>query len=125
MKNRFVSLALFVTGLCAGALTPAAHATIALGERQNIQIGGFFSQGYLYSSDNNFPTANKGGTWDFREMAFNVSTTLGSRLRVGGQAFAQTFGAIGDDKVILDWAVADYNVSPLLGVRVGRVKYPK
>jgi hypothetical protein len=44
---------------------------------------------------------------------------------VGGQVFAQRLGALGDDKVKLDWAVADYNFSSLVGVRVGRVKYPK
>jgi hypothetical protein len=116
------------SGLIAAAFLALAgnftNGAIPIGDT-NVQIGGFFSQGWLYSSDNNYPTANKGGTWDFREMAFNVSTTFGSHVRVGGQAFAQSFGAIGGDKVILDWAVADYNFSPAFGVRVGRVKYPK
>jgi hypothetical protein len=94
-------------------------------ENTNIQIGGFLSQGYLYSDNNNFPTADKGGTWQFREMAVNVSDTIGAHLRIGAQGFAQSFGNIGGDKVILDWAVADYNVSPYFGIRVGRVKYPK
>jgi hypothetical protein len=107
------------------AFIPAfASAAVTL-ENSRVQVGGFFSQGYLYSSNNNYPTADKGGTWDFREMAANVSTTFGSHLRVGGQVFAQRLGALGDDKVKLDWAVADYNFSSLLGVRVGRVKYPK
>jgi hypothetical protein len=100
------------------------RAAIPVGD-SNVQIGGFFSQGWLYSSDNNYPTADKGGTWDFREMAFNVSTTVGSHLRVGGQVFAQRLGALGEDKVILDWAVADYNFNPAFGLRAGRVKYPK
>ena len=121
MKSRYYQLA----AAFAVALAPAAQAAVSIGEKQNVQVGGFFSQGHLYSSDNNYPTADKGGTWDFREMAVNVSTTVGSRLRLGAQAFAQRFGDIGGDKVILDWAVADYNFSPLLGVRAGRVKYPK
>ncbi len=125
MKTRLVSFLIAGAALAAGVLTSQAGASIAIGSKQNVQIGGFFSQGYLYSSENNYPTASKGGTWDFREMAFNVSTTVGSHLRLGGQAFAQTFGNLGEDKVILDWAVADYNVSPYFGVRVGRVKYPK
>jgi hypothetical protein len=123
MKSKLISLA-FLATVVAGAFAPRAVATVSLGNDQT-QIGGFFSQGWLYGSNNNFPTANKGGTWDFREMAFNASTTFGSHLRVGGQAFAQRFGALGDDKVILDWAVADYNFNPAIGVRVGRVKYPK
>ncbi len=114
-------LALIVFG---ALLVGVARASIALGDSQ-VQLGGFFSQGYLYSNNNNFPTADKGGTWDFREMAFNASSTVGSHLRVGAQVFAQSFGNVGGDKVILDWAVADYNFSPYLGFRVGRVKYPK
>jgi hypothetical protein len=67
----------------------------------------------------------KGGTFDFREMAVNVSTTVGSHLRLGAQGFAQRLGGYGEDKVILDWAVADYNFRQEIGLRVGRVKYPK
>jgi hypothetical protein len=115
-RRGLVALLAFIPALASAAVTL---------ENSRVQVGGFFSQGYLYSSNNNYPTANKGGTWDFREMAANVSTTFGSRLRVGGQVFAQRLGALGDDKVKLDWAVADYNFSSLLGVRVGRVKYPK
>ncbi|HVU15754.1 MAG TPA: hypothetical protein VHD32_02430 [Candidatus Didemnitutus sp.] len=125
MKHQVTSrtsgrLALFLASVAA----VVAHAAIPVGD-SNVQIGGFFSQGWLYSSDNNFPTADKGGTWDFREMAFNASTTVGSHLRVGAQVFAQRLGNLGEDRVILDWAVADYNFNPAFGIRAGRVKYPK
>lgn len=122
MKLRFVRIS--IAGIALAAAT-SAHATITIGARDSIHLSGSFSQGWLYSTDNNFPTANRGGTWDFRETVFNASTTLGSRLRVGAQLFAQRFGELGGDKVILDWAVADYNFSPAFGVRAGRVKYPK
>jgi hypothetical protein len=102
----------------------AARASVTI-DNTNVQIGGFFSQGYLYSNNNNFPTADEGGTWDFREMAFNVSDTIGAHLRIGGQAFAQSFGNIGDDKIILYWANADYNFNSWFGLRAGRIKYPK
>lgn len=92
---------------------------------ERVTLGGFFSQGYLHSSNNNFPAANKGGTWDFRELAVNASTTLGAHTRVGAQGFAQRLGALGGDRFILDWAVLDYNFRQEFGVRVGRVKYPK
>ena len=121
MKIHLVSLA----GLVACSFLSSSRATVSIDSRESVQIGGFFSQGYLYSSNNNYPTADKGGTWDFREMALNVSTTLGSHLRLGGQGFAQSFGNLGDNRVILDWAVADYNFSPAFGLRAGRVKYPK
>ena len=107
-----------------GALASIAQGMIPLGN-SNVQIGGFFSQGYIESSGNNYPFEDKGGTFDFREMAVNVSTPIGAHLRVGGQLFAQRLGAYGDDKVKLDWAVADYNFNQEFGIRVGRVKYPK
>ncbi len=106
------------------ALSTAALAAVSVGER-NVQVGGFFSQGYIDTDGNNYPFDIDGGTADFREAAINVSTTVGARLRVGAQAFAQRLGNYGDDKVKLDWAVADYNVRQEFGVRVGRVKYPK
>ena len=114
-------LAIIALGAALAARLPAA---IPVGN-SDVQIGGFFSQGYLYGSNNNYPTADKGGTWDFREMAFNASTTLGAHFRLGAQVFAQRLGSLGADKVILDWAVADYNFNPAFGLRVGRVKYPK
>jgi len=100
------------------------NATVSIGN-SNVQIGGFFSQGYIDSSKNNYPFEAKGGTWDFREMGVNVSTTFGSHLRVGAQGFAQRLGNYGEDKVKLDWAVADYNFRQEIGVRAGRIKYPK
>lgn len=115
-----------VTALVAfGALASGLQAAISLGENSPVQIGGFFSQGYMISDHNNYPVDTKNGTADFREIGFNASTTLGSHLRLGGQLFAQRFGKYGDDKVILDWAVADYNFRPEIGVRVGRIKYPR
>jgi hypothetical protein len=124
MKSKLRSFACLAASV-AGILAIPAFAAIPLGENSRVQIGGFFSQGYLYASDNNYPTVDKGGTWDFREMAFNASTTFGSHLRVGAQGFAQKLGSLGGDRVILDWAVADYNFNPAFGIRAGRVKYPK
>jgi len=115
--------AILVGTLMAGLVT-GVQGAIPVGNT-NVQIGGFFSQGWLYSDNNNYPAADKGGTWDFREMAFNVSDTFGAHLRVGAQVFAQRLGQLGEDHVILDWAVADYNFAPQFGIRVGRVKYPK
>jgi hypothetical protein len=117
IRSGFVLAALALVGSTSFAAIPVGNS--------NVQIGGFFSQGWLYSSANNYPTSDQGGTWDFREMGFNASTTIGSRFRVGGQVFAQRLGALGGDKVILDWAQADYNFSSAFGLRVGRVKYPK
>lgn len=103
---------------------PSTRAAIPV-SGTNVQIGGFFSQGYLQSSGNNHPFEAKDGTWDFREMGVNVSTTVGAHLRFGAQGFAQRLGNYGGDKVKLDWAVADYNFRQEIGIRIGRIKYPK
>lgn len=125
MKIRPGSKFLLGLALLAAAATPAARANVTIGARDNIQVGGFFSQGYIKSSGNNYPFDSIDGTFDFREMAVNVSTTFGSHLRVGAQAFAERLGNYGQDKVLLDWAVADYNFRQEVGVRVGRIKFPK
>src|SRR5688500_11966328 len=85
--------AMALIGLAAASLLSSAQGAINVGD---VQLGGFFSQGYLKSTENNYPIDTKGGTADFREMAFYASTNVGSRLRVGGQLFAQTLGKYGD-----------------------------
>src|SRR5688500_17100417 len=52
---------------------------------KNIQFGGSFSQGYLESTENNYPVDTEDGTFEFREMAVNASTTVGTHLRLGAQ----------------------------------------
>ena len=106
----------------ATALPSRAAITI---DGTNVQVGGFFSQGWLDGTNNNYPTVDNGGTWNFREEGFNASTTVGSHLRLGAQVFAQNLGGIGGDQVKLDWADADYNFSSFFGLRAGRVKFPK
>lgn len=121
--NRIYKLRLTLTLLAAASLT-AATASAAV-TWKNVQFGGFFSQGYLNSTNNNFPVDTKDGTFEFREEALNASATFGTHLRVGAQVFAQKLGKYGDDKPILDWLVVDYNFRPEFGVQVGRLKYPR
>lgn len=123
MNRTTKSLLLALLG--AGIVVAPLGATVTLGERENIHLGGFFSQGYLKSDGNNYPTDSNDGTFDFREFGVNLSTNLGARLRLGAQAFGQRLGQYGDDRMILDWAVADYNFRQEAGLRVGRVKYPR
>ena len=114
-----------LVSLICGALAGLARGAIPLGSSSNVQIGGFIGQGYIVTDGNNYPFEDKDGTFDFREMGVNVSTTVGDHLRIGGQLFAQRLGNYGEDKVKLDWAVADYNFRQEFGIRLGRVKYPK
>jgi hypothetical protein len=125
MKNRLCSFVVLGAGLAAAVFTSPASAAVTVGTQQPVQIGGFFSQGYIESYGNNYPFEAKGGTWDFREMGLNLSTTIGSHLRLGAQGFAQSLGNYGEDQVKLDWAQADYNFRQEFGIRLGRIKYPK
>lgn len=91
---------------------------------QNIQIGGFVSQGYLLSSANDYLGNTSQGTFDFREYALNASYAQG-RWRIGAQAFGQKLGDYGNDRIKLDWATIDYQAAQWFGVRAGRVKMPR
>ena len=125
MKIRSGSKLLLGLSLLAVAATPSTRANVTIGARDNVQIGGFFSQGYLKTEGNNYPFPAADGTFMFREMGFNASTTFGSRARAGAQVFAQRLGDYGEDKALLDWAVLDYNFRQEIGVRAGRIKYPR
>lgn len=101
-----------------------AQAAVNVGNT-NVQLSGFLNQGYISSSGNNYPFQNKGGTENFREMAINATTTYGAHLRLGAQAYAQSLGEYGENEVRLDWALVDYNFRPEIGIRLGRIKYPR
>lgn len=91
---------------------------------KNIQFGGFASQGYLYSTGNDYLGDTSDGTFDFREYAVNSSWSSG-KFRIGAQLFGQKLGVYGNDKVKLDWASVDYQAKQWFGVRAGRVKMPR
>lgn len=116
-KSVKISIAL-IAGLAGGISLEAGNAL------ENVQFGGFVSQGYIKSTGNNFPVDAKDGTFDFREVALNVNYASGN-FRIGAQGFAQSLGAYGEDKPILDWAIVDYNFRREFGLRAGRVKYPR
>jgi len=91
----------------------------------SVQFGGFASQGFLVNTGHNdYLGDTSKGTADFREYGVNVSWSRG-KFRVGAQAFGQKLGDYGDDRLRLDWAVADYQFAQWLGVRGGRVKTPR
>jgi len=88
----------------------------------NVDIHGFISQGYLKSTENNFFAKTVDGTPQFNEAGINFSTDITERLRIGLQLFARDMGTIGNNEVILDWAVADYRYKDWLGLRAGNMK---
>jgi hypothetical protein len=105
-------------------VSSTGRAAISIGDSA-VQIGGFFSQGYLINSGHNdYLGDTSEGTFDFREYAVNASYAIG-KWRVGAQAFGQQLGAYGDDKIKLDWATIDYQPAQWFGLRAGRVKLPR
>mgnify|MGYP001553280667 FL=1 len=127
--RKFVLFLALVATLLTGGRASPADAQPDLPSRgpvawRDIQVGGFFSQGFLASSANNYLGETSHGTFDFREYALNASYAVG-RWRVGAQAFGQKLGDYGDDRISLDWAMVDYQAAQWLGFRAGRVKMPR
>lgn len=94
-----------------------------------VEIHGFYSQGYMKSTDRDFGSTDNDymaetseGTFQFNEMGLNFSTDLTDELRIGMQFFARDLGPEGNDEIKLDWAYADYRFKDYLGLRVGKVK---
>ena len=90
----------------------------------NIQIHGYATQGFLYSTNNNFfTTSSSNGSPAWSEAVFNVSSQPDPKLRVAVQARYFMLGNYGNE-ITLDWAMADYKFNEKLGVRFGKVKSP-
>ncbi len=118
-RRRFLGA---LSGLTLIAAAPAAPAAVTWND---VQFGGFVSQGYLINSGNNdYLGDTSEGTFDFREYALNASWSSG-KFRVGAQGFGQKLGEYGDDRITLDWAIVDYQATQGFGVRAGRVKMPR
>jgi hypothetical protein len=91
---------------------------------RDIQVHGFVSQGYVYTSGNNWltMTTNGNGSAGFTEMGLNMSTSLFDKFRIGAQVYDRNLGQLGQYHPALDWAMADFRFKPWLGFRGGRVK---
>lgn len=92
---------------------------------ERIHINGFLSQGYIYSTQNDFiPQSSEKGSFEFSEYALTISSDVSKKLRLGFQILARDFGRIGNHQIKLDWGFADYKVSNAFGIRIGKIKTP-
>jgi hypothetical protein len=113
MPRRTVLLGLL--WLCAARL-PAQ-------DLENIQIHGFATQGFLFSSNNNYLTMpSSSGSLQWTEGALNVTDHLGDNLRFGIQVHMYQMGQIGGPNLLVDWASGDYKFNDRLGFRAGKIK---
>lgn len=90
---------------------------------RTVQVHGFFSQGFVYTDQNNWLTMNTSkGSGAMTDMGLNISSQLTDKLRVGAQVYDRNLGQLGRWHPSLDWAVADYRFTNWLGIRAGKVK---
>jgi hypothetical protein len=120
MRLRIVELLLF----CLGAGSILLHAQDFKLFDRDVQVHGFVSQGYVYTSGNNWLSMNSNGDGSaaFTDMGLNMSTAVTDKLRVGAQVYDRNLGQLGQYHPQLDWAFADYRFTSWFGVRGGKVK---
>jgi hypothetical protein len=91
----------------------------------NIQVHGFATQGFMYTTANNWNLAEtSSGSAAWTEAVVNLTSQPQSRLRIGVQAHYFLLGQYGN-QINFDWAQADYKVNDRFGFRVGKVKSPE
>ena len=92
---------------------------------ENLQIHGFVTQGFLFSSSNNYLSmTSSSGSAQWTEGAISISDPVTEKLRVGMQFHMYQLGQFGGSNVQVDWASGDYRFNDHLGVRVGKIKTP-
>jgi hypothetical protein len=90
----------------------------------NLQIHGYATQGFLYTTNNNIlTTSSSDGSPAWTETVVNVSAQPTPKLRVTVQARYFLLGNFGNT-ITLDYALADYKISDRFGLRFGKVKTP-
>ena len=90
-----------------------------------IEIHGFATQGFLFSSHNNYLTMrSSSGSLQWTDGAVSVTDSLTDNLRVGIQLHMYELGQLGGPNIQVDWASGDYRVNDYFGIRAGKVKTP-
>jgi hypothetical protein len=110
--------------VCGCALAAAAAAQAQSLEELNIQIHGYATQGFLYTTNNNiFTTNSSSGSPAWTDAVLNVGAQPAPKLRIAVQGRYFLLGNYGN-AITLDWAAADYKADDRFGVRFGKVKTP-
>jgi hypothetical protein len=121
-RRQFLLPVWMIAALLPAILAPAGMAQSL--EDLNIQIHGYATQSFLYTTQNNILTTHSSdGSPAWTEAVVNVTAQPSPKLRVGVQARYFVLGNYGNS-ITLDWAAADYKVDDRFGVRFGKVKTP-
>jgi len=106
---------ILLTCICTGALYAQ--------DFSGIQFHGFVTQGFIFSSNNNYLTMHSStGSLQWTDGAISVTDSLSDNLRVGIQLHMYQLGQLGGPNVEVDWASGDYKVNDHFGFRAGKVK---
>src|ERR1700722_11779419 len=93
-------------------------------EDLNIQIHGYATQGFLYTTNNNILTTHSSdGSPAWTEAVLNIGAQPIPKLRIGVQGRYFLLGNFGNE-ITLDWAAVDYTAGARLGAPLGKVKPP-
>lgn len=100
-------------------------AGLAAQDLESLQVHGFVTQGFLFSSNNNYLTMkSSSGSLQWTEGGVSLNDSFSEKLRVGIQLHMYHMGEIGGPNVLVDWVSGDYKINDQLGVRAGKVKVP-
>lgn len=116
--KRFLAIA---AAMLVGAVVPGHSQSL---DELNVQIHGYATQGFLYTTNNNiFTTKSSDGSPSWDEGVVNISAQPVQKLRVAVQGRYFVLGNFGN-KITVDYAMADYRANDHFGVRFGKVKTP-
>jgi hypothetical protein len=115
MRSKIKTVTLFAAICMAPALN--AQFDFKLGEHK-VQIHSFASQGFMYTDQNNYLSAETSkGAFSPTDAGLNVSTQLSDKFRVGAQVYLFNVGQLGKWRPELDWTVAGYKFKTWFGIR--------
>jgi len=116
---------IFRSGLLASVFLSCLALGTAAGQNwdDNLQVHGYASQGFLFSSKNNYLTATSSqGSLQWTDGAISVTDSVTDKLRIGIQLHMYQLGQFGGSQVELDWASGDYRVNDHIGFGAGKIK---
>ena len=106
-------------------LSHCAHAQ----DLSNLTWHGFISQGYVYTTDNNFfGPSEDGGSWEFTDVGLGATWKPYKRIQLSAQTIYQKSGNASPNGFNLDYGLVDVKLfnknTSGLGLRLGRIKNP-
>jgi hypothetical protein len=90
----------------------------------SVDVHGFVSQGFIWTTENNYLGPSERGSFELTEAALNFTHSPLDELRIGVQLFVHDLGPFGNYQPQFDWYYLDYRFFDWLGVRAGRTKIP-